>query len=84
MTVVCDLPLSRRVGARIWIAWIMLSWGIVSGAMASIPHSRHGRGFSPSIRSKVSGFFLASPAQSQGFHAYSLMEAAHPPGGGSR
>jgi sugar phosphate permease len=26
-----------RVGARIWIARIMLSWGIVSGAMAFIP-----------------------------------------------
>src|SRR5450755_4233768 len=26
-----------RVGARLWIARIMLSWGIVSGAMAFIP-----------------------------------------------
>src|SRR5579871_6554905 len=26
-----------RVGARLWIARIMLSWGVVSGAMAFIP-----------------------------------------------
>jgi MFS transporter, ACS family, tartrate transporter len=36
-----------RVGARIWIARIMLSWGLVSGAMAFIPHIAAWTGFSP-------------------------------------
>jgi len=27
----------ERVGARVWIARIMISWGIVSGAFAFIP-----------------------------------------------
>ena len=27
-----------RIGARIWIARIMFSWGLISGAMAFIPH----------------------------------------------
>ena len=36
-----------RVGARIWIARIMLSWGIVSGAMAFIPQFSAWTGFSP-------------------------------------
>jgi len=36
-----------RVGARIWIARIMLSWGIVSGAMAFIPRISAWTGISP-------------------------------------
>ena len=36
-----------RVGARIWIARIMISWGIISGAMAFIPHIAAWTGFSP-------------------------------------
>jgi MFS transporter, ACS family, tartrate transporter len=36
-----------RVGARIWIARIMFSWGIVSGAMAFIPQISAWTGFSP-------------------------------------
>jgi MFS transporter, ACS family, tartrate transporter len=36
-----------RVGARIWIARIMFSWGIVSGAMAFIPQISGWTGFSP-------------------------------------
>ena len=36
-----------RVGARIWIARIMLSWGIVSGAMAFIPQISAWIGLSP-------------------------------------
>ena len=36
-----------RVGARIWIARIMLSWGVVSGAMAFIPQIAAWTGFSP-------------------------------------
>jgi MFS transporter, ACS family, tartrate transporter len=36
-----------RVGARIWIARIMLSWGLVSGAMAFIPHISAFTGLSP-------------------------------------
>src|SRR5271166_4768210 len=35
-----------RVGARVWIARIMLSWGIVSGAMAFIPQIAHATGIS--------------------------------------
>jgi MFS transporter, ACS family, tartrate transporter len=40
----CDLPstlLLRRVGTRLWIARIMISWGIVSACMVGIgsPHS---------------------------------------------
>jgi MFS transporter, ACS family, tartrate transporter len=35
-----------RVGARVWIARIMLSWGIVSGAMAFIPNIAHAVGLS--------------------------------------
>jgi MFS transporter, ACS family, tartrate transporter len=33
-----------KVGARVWIARIMLSWGIVSGAMAFIPNIAHATG----------------------------------------
>ena len=39
----CDLPSSlilRRVGTRIWIARIMISWGIVSACMAWIGSAR--------------------------------------------
>jgi MFS transporter, ACS family, tartrate transporter len=36
-----------RVGARIWIARIMISWGIISGAMAFIPQISAWTGFSP-------------------------------------
>jgi ACS family tartrate transporter-like MFS transporter len=36
-----------RVGARIWIARIMLSWGTVSGAMAFIPQISAWIGLSP-------------------------------------
>ena len=36
-----------RVGARIWIARIMLSWGVISGAMALIPQIAAWTGFSP-------------------------------------
>src|ERR1700724_1706090 len=36
-----------RVGARIWIARIMVSWGIISGAMAFIPNIAAWTGFSP-------------------------------------
>jgi MFS transporter, ACS family, tartrate transporter len=36
-----------RVGARIWIARIMLSWGVVSGAMAFIPQIAAWTGLSP-------------------------------------
>jgi MFS transporter, ACS family, tartrate transporter len=36
-----------RVGARIWIARIMISWGIISGAMAFIPNIASWTGFSP-------------------------------------
>jgi len=36
-----------RVGARIWIARIMISWGIISGAMAFIPQIAAWTGFSP-------------------------------------
>src|SRR6202012_1339317 len=36
-----------RVGARIWIARIMISWGIISGAMAFIPNIATWTGFSP-------------------------------------
>jgi ACS family tartrate transporter-like MFS transporter len=36
-----------RVGARIWIARIMLSWGVISGAMAFIPQIAAWTGFSP-------------------------------------
>jgi MFS transporter, ACS family, tartrate transporter len=36
-----------KVGARIWIARIMFSWGIVSGAMAFIPDIARATGFSP-------------------------------------
>ena len=35
-----------RVGARIWIARIMFSWGIVSGATAFIPNIARWTGFS--------------------------------------
>ncbi|MBE7209431.1 MAG: MFS transporter [Gluconacetobacter diazotrophicus] len=36
---VCEVPsnlLLNRVGARVWIARVMLSWGVVSGAMAFV------------------------------------------------
>ncbi len=36
-----------KVGARRWIARIMLSWGIVSGAMAFIPNIAAATGLSP-------------------------------------
>jgi len=36
-----------RVGARIWIARIMISWGIISGAMAFIPQISGWTGFTP-------------------------------------
>jgi ACS family tartrate transporter-like MFS transporter len=36
-----------RVGARIWIARIMISWGVISGAMAFIPNIAGWTGFSP-------------------------------------
>jgi hypothetical protein len=36
-----------RVGARIWIARIMISWGVISGAMAFIPQIAAWTGFSP-------------------------------------
>jgi sugar phosphate permease len=39
----CDLPSSlilRRVGARIWIARIMISWGIVSACMVWVGSAR--------------------------------------------
>jgi len=39
----CDLPSSlilRRVGARIWIARIMISWGLVSACMVWVGSSR--------------------------------------------
>ena len=36
-----------RVGARIWIARIMFSWGIISGAMAFIPQIAAWTGLSP-------------------------------------
>src|ERR1700739_3036769 len=36
-----------KVGARIWIARIMLSWGVVSGAMAFIPQISAWTGVSP-------------------------------------
>ena len=36
-----------RVGARIWIARIMISWGVISGAMAFIPKIAAWTGFSP-------------------------------------
>jgi MFS transporter, ACS family, tartrate transporter len=36
-----------RVGARIWIARIMLSWGVVSGAVAFIPQISSWTGLSP-------------------------------------
>ena len=35
-----------KVGARVWIARIMFSWGIVSGAMAFIPNIAHWIGLS--------------------------------------
>ena len=38
-----------KVGARVWIARIMLSWGVVSGAMAFIPEHRAGDGDQPRI-----------------------------------
>jgi len=47
MTGFCDLPPSHRVGARIWIARIILSWGIVSGAVAFILQFASWTGFSP-------------------------------------
>jgi MFS transporter, ACS family, tartrate transporter len=36
-----------RVGARIWIARIMISWGVISGAMAFIPQISAWTGFNP-------------------------------------
>ena len=36
-----------RVGARVWIARIMLSWGVISGAMAFIPNIARATGISP-------------------------------------
>ena len=36
----------ERVGARVWIARIMISWGIVSGAFAFIPHISAATGLS--------------------------------------
>ncbi len=36
-----------KVGARIWIARIMFSWGIISGAMAFIPQISAATGLSP-------------------------------------
>jgi len=36
-----------KVGARVWIARIMLSWGVVSGAMAFIPNIARATGISP-------------------------------------
>ena len=39
----CDLPSSlilRRVGARIWIARIMISWGVVSACMTGVGSPR--------------------------------------------
>jgi MFS transporter, ACS family, tartrate transporter len=36
-----------RVGARIWIARIMISWGVISGAMAFIPNIAGWTGLSP-------------------------------------
>ena len=35
-----------RVGARVWIARIMLTWGIISGAMAFIPNIARATGIS--------------------------------------
>ena len=35
-----------RVGARVWIARIMLSWGVISGAMAFIPNIARATGIS--------------------------------------
>ena len=35
-----------RVGARVWIARIMLSWGMISGAMAFIPNIARATGIS--------------------------------------
>ena len=51
-----------KVGARIWIARIMFSWGMVSGAMAFIPEIA--RGDRPERRAHVlslCGSCLASP-----------------------
>ncbi len=36
-----------KVGARVWIARIMLSWGVISGAMAFIPNIARATGISP-------------------------------------
>ena len=51
-----------RVGARIWIARIMFSWGIVSGAMAFIPQIASCNGLQrQSTPSTPFVFFLGSP-----------------------
>ena len=60
MTAVGALPPSRRVGARIWIARIMLSWGIVSGAMAFIPQFASWTGFSPERQRSPRAFMIVS------------------------
>ncbi|HUC18476.1 MAG TPA: MFS transporter [Acetobacteraceae bacterium] len=38
----------ERLGASKWIARIMVSWGVVAGAMAFIPQISHGLGVAPS------------------------------------
>src|SRR5579883_3299431 len=38
----------ERLGASRWIARIMVSWGVIAGAMAFIPQISHGLGIVPS------------------------------------
>jgi ACS family tartrate transporter-like MFS transporter len=49
-----------RVGARIWIARIMISWGIISGAMALFRRSPRGRALARSTRSTDFASFSGS------------------------
>ena len=53
--------LLERFGARKWIARIMLSWGILSGAMAFIPTSPAPPGWATSTASIWSACCSASP-----------------------
>ena len=41
----CEVPSNivlDKVGARLWIARVMITWGIVSAAMASEPGGNYG------------------------------------------
>ena len=58
----------ERFGARKWIARIMLSWGILSGAMAFIPHIASATGMGLNSTLSISSLKM-SPITASGMNA---------------